>query len=59
MTKKRGIVCPKCDSARTRVDDTRHPTRGLTRRYRVCDQCGQRFVTVERFSHICKRKGKQ
>ena len=41
------MKCPYCDSARTRVIDTTHTTRGIRRR-RECRQCGQRFSTLER-----------
>lgn len=41
------VKCPYCDSARTRVIDTTHDSRGIRRR-RVCRACERRFSTVER-----------
>jgi transcriptional repressor NrdR len=39
--------CPYCESSETRVIDTNRTGRGIRRR-RVCQECGQRFSTVER-----------
>lgn len=39
--------CPFCESADTRVTDSR-PDEGAIRRRRECLACGQRFTTIER-----------
>jgi transcriptional repressor NrdR len=41
------VKCPYCDSTETRVIDTNRTSRGIRRR-RVCQECGQRFSTIER-----------
>ncbi len=40
--------CPYCQNDKSRVLDTTHDTRGGVRRRRECEECGQRFTTVER-----------
>ena len=41
--------CPKCQSLKSSVVDSRQAEDGNTiRRRRSCDQCGQRFTTYER-----------
>lgn len=41
--------CPKCNSLKSSVVDSRQAEDGHTiRRRRSCDQCGQRFTTYER-----------
>jgi transcriptional repressor NrdR len=40
--------CPYCQNDKSRVLDTTHEARGGVRRRRECEQCGQRFTTVER-----------
>ena len=40
--------CPFCQSARSRVIDTDHDTRGGVRRRRVCGECSERYSTYER-----------
>lgn len=40
--------CPYCQNEKSRVLDTTHETRGGVRRRRECEECGQRFTTVER-----------
>lgn len=40
--------CPYCKAERSRVVDTAHDSRGCVRRRRECENCGQRFSTVER-----------
>ncbi|HEY69575.1 MAG TPA: transcriptional repressor NrdR [Anaerolineae bacterium] len=42
------MICPYCQSKRTRVIDTSHDARGGVRRRRVCLGCSQRFSTYER-----------
>ncbi|MBW1981669.1 MAG: transcriptional repressor NrdR [Deltaproteobacteria bacterium] len=44
------MKCPYCDHLKTRVIDSR-PGNGSnhTRRRRLCDSCGRRFTTFERF----------
>jgi transcriptional regulator NrdR family protein len=47
------FTCPTCNESSGRpvvlgVVATRHPSRGLTRRYRECPRCGYPLVTVER-----------
>lgn len=42
------MKCPYCTHERTRVIDTAHDSRGAIRRRRVCQQCDQRFSTLER-----------
>ncbi len=46
---QRGFMrCPYCKQNRVRVIDTTHDTRGAIRRRRECENCGQRFSTLER-----------
>jgi transcriptional repressor NrdR len=40
--------CPYCQNDKSRVLDTTHDNRGGVRRRRECENCGQRFTTVER-----------
>ena len=40
--------CPYCQNEKSRVLDTTHDSRGGVRRRRECEECGQRFTTVER-----------
>jgi len=40
--------CPYCQHNNVRVIDTTHDSRGGVRRRRVCENCGQRFSTLER-----------
>jgi transcriptional repressor NrdR len=40
--------CPYCQFDKSRVLDTTHDSRGGVRRRRACEECGQRFTTVER-----------
>lgn len=40
--------CPYCQNEKSRVLDTTHETRGGVRRRRECEECGQRFTTIER-----------
>jgi transcriptional repressor NrdR len=40
--------CPYCQFDKSRVLDTTHDSRGGVRRRRECEECGQRFTTVER-----------
>jgi transcriptional repressor NrdR len=40
--------CPYCKQNRVRVIDTTHDSRGAVRRRRECENCGQRFSTLER-----------
>ena len=42
------MLCPYCETDRTRVIDTSHDARGGIRRRRVCLGCEQRFSTYER-----------
>ena len=42
------MKCPYCGNGRTRVIDTTHDARGGIRRRRVCQNCNQRFSTLER-----------
>ena len=44
---KRGVRCPRCNCARTRVDYTRHKPGGTNQRRRTCANCGREFVTWE------------
>lgn len=46
MGKDEGILCPKCESDRTQVKDSRPAALGV-RRKRSCSSCGHRFVTME------------
>src|SRR5262245_26276388 len=43
-----GIGCPACRSLEHLVRDSR-PQDGYIRRRRVCEQCGERFTTHERY----------
>ena len=46
---QRGLMrCPYCQHNRVRVIDTSHDSRGSVRRRRECENCGQRFSTLER-----------
>lgn len=53
--------CPKCQSLKSSVIDSRQAEDGNTiRRRRSCDQCGQRFTTYERIeedSCCCQKDG--
>ncbi len=40
--------CPYCQHRDSRVLDTTHEQRGVVRRRRQCETCGQRFTTIER-----------
>jgi transcriptional repressor NrdR len=40
--------CPYCQFEESRVLDTTRDSRGGVRRRRICENCGQRFSTVER-----------
>jgi transcriptional repressor NrdR len=40
--------CPYCQHEKSMVLDTTHDSRGGVRRRRTCENCGQRFTTVER-----------
>ena len=40
--------CPFCSSDQTKVVDTRRDTQGYVRRRRECEDCGQRFSTLEK-----------
>lgn len=40
--------CPYCQHEQSKVVDTSHETRGGVRRRRECENCHQRFSTVER-----------
>jgi transcriptional repressor NrdR len=42
------LRCPYCQFEESRVLDTSHDSRGNVRRRRVCEQCNQRFSTLER-----------
>jgi transcriptional repressor NrdR len=42
------MLCPYCNSQRSRVVDTSHDARGGIRRRRECENCGQRYSTYER-----------
>ncbi|MBN1874459.1 MAG: transcriptional repressor NrdR [Anaerolineae bacterium] len=42
------MKCVYCGSNKTKVIDTRHDTQGNVRRRRECENCGQRFTTLER-----------
>lgn len=49
-----GIVCPGCNSIRTKVIDSRDHEFGRKRR-RLCQRCGERFTTwemTEATSHV-------
>lgn len=43
-----GVRCPTCWCADVPVSETRKYAGGLTRRWRVCRNCGRRFITTER-----------
>jgi transcriptional repressor NrdR len=49
-----GLDCPKC-GANTSVIDTR-PTLGGIRRRRECDECKERFTTLEQDIEIVNRQ---
>jgi transcriptional repressor NrdR len=56
--------CPFCDSDQTRVIDSRPNSAGSEiRRRRVCDGCGRRFSTVERWerrpAQVVKKDGRR
>lgn len=40
--------CPFCSSSNSKVIDTRHDAQGNVRRRRECQNCTQRFSTLER-----------
>ena len=40
--------CPYCKHDESKVIDTSHDVRGGVRRWRECENCGQRFSTYER-----------
>ena len=42
------MLCPFCNSKRSKVVDTTHDSRGWVRRRRECLTCNQRFSTYER-----------
>ncbi len=42
------MLCPHCQSERSRVLDTTHDARGGIRRRRECQVCNNRFSTYER-----------
>jgi transcriptional repressor NrdR len=42
------MKCPFCTSSNTKVIDTRHDGQGNVRRRRECENCSQRFSTLER-----------
>ena len=42
------MKCPYCSSNNTKVVDTRGDTQGNVRRRRECEDCSQRFSTLER-----------
>lgn len=42
------MKCPYCNSNNTKVVDTRSDTQGNVRRRRECENCDQRFSTLER-----------
>lgn len=61
-TKISGVTCPDCDGA-TRVIETRRAHDGAAvRRRRVCEACGRRFTTFERYQRprlsVRKRNGR-
>jgi DNA-directed RNA polymerase subunit RPC12/RpoP len=45
---KRGVRCPSCNCARTKVDYTRHTANAVNLRRRTCANCGREFPTYER-----------
>lgn len=56
--------CPYCGAGGTRVIETREPPeRGIVRRRRCCERCGQRFNTCEsvevRALKVVKRNGRR
>lgn len=51
----RGIVCARC-RGRLSVYCVRKPCAGKVVRYRECEACGYRCVTVEKISHTPKVK---
>jgi len=58
------MICPFCDSRRTRVIDKRELSGGVTtRRRRECLECGKRFTTYERAEaldiYIIKKDGRR
>lgn len=56
--------CPYCGGGETRVIETREPPeRGIVRRRRSCEHCGERFTTCERVEaralKVVKRNGRR
>ncbi len=39
--------CPKCKSAKTHTYNSRKRPDGTVRRFRQCDECGEKFRTTE------------
>lgn len=48
---KEALTCPNCNSGRLWVHKTRTKT-DCVRRIRICDKCGHRVATTERFSTV-------
>lgn len=46
--------CPICDSINVHVIDTREAANGVVARRRVCDACGARWRTEERFERLVR-----
>ena len=57
------MICPFCQSERSRVIDTDHDTRGGVRRRRQCSKCNERYSTYERAikatPYLIKRDGRR
>ena len=58
------MICPFCESVKTRVVDKRETESGVvTRRRRECLECGKRFTTYERVEaldlYIIKKDGRR
>ena len=53
MTERPGdgakVPCPTCGSFKSHVKEGRSTRDGGYRRRRKCRDCGQRFITIERF----------
>ena len=51
------MKCPFCNQDNTRVVDSRpvEDTNSIRRR-RLCDACGRRFTTYEKYSAYCDQK---
>lgn len=47
---RRGVVCPDCGDARSRVAASRRHRDGKNVRTRICQnpKCGRRYITTER-----------